>query len=86
LRPPNRLIIERHLDRPRERATLVSMVHTTMEDGTPEHLRALHEAYTRKINYLIGAGRDDLVEEIVDAYTDEALQMISSAVPQARCP
>jgi hypothetical protein len=60
------------------------MVHPTMEDGIPQDLRALHDAYTRKINYLVGENREDLIREIVDAYTEEASQLMATVRPEDR--
>jgi hypothetical protein len=53
---------------------------------TPEdlsrHLRDLHDAYVDKVNRLVAEGREDLIQELVDAYSDEALAaMTGSAAP-----
>jgi len=41
-------------------------------------LAALHAEYIEKLNQVLDAGRVDLASELVDAYTDEALRLITS--------
>jgi hypothetical protein len=49
--------------------------------GEPDLLRELHEAYVWKVNAAVAEGRMDLVREFADAYTDEALQLITTLHP-----
>ena len=46
--------------------------------GEPDLLRELHEAYVWKVNAAVAEGRMDLVREFADAYTDEALQLMTA--------
>jgi hypothetical protein len=59
------------------------IARTELPVSTPEdlsrHLRDLHDAYVDKVNRLVAEGREDLIQELVDAYSDEALAAMSSA-------
>ncbi len=44
-----------------------------------EQLRALHQDYTEQVNLAIAEGRDDIVDELVATYPDEALQLLVAA-------
>ena len=44
--------------------------------GVGEDLRRLHDHYAWEVNAALEEGRDDLVEPLVEAYTDEALLVI----------
>jgi hypothetical protein len=46
--------------------------------GEADLLRELHDAYVWKVNAAVAEGRMDLVHEFADAYTDEAMQLMSS--------
>ena len=50
--------------------------------STPEdlsrHLRDLHDAYVDKVNRLVAEGREDLIQELVDAYSEEALAAMTA--------
>ena len=43
-----------------------------------ESLKRLHTAYIEKLNGVLDEGRTDLTWELVDAYTEEALMLITS--------
>ncbi|MFL6175581.1 MAG: hypothetical protein ACJ715_02935 [Ornithinibacter sp.] len=46
--------------------------------GEQHLLRELHEAYVWKVNAAVAEGRMDLVWELADEHTDEALQLMST--------
>ena len=54
-----------------------------LEAGPPadlqHHLVALHDAYVERVNGAVAEGRLDLLRELVDDYTDEALHALLSA-------
>lgn len=41
-----------------------------------ERLAALHAHYVRRVNAAVGAGRMDLVRDLVDEYEDETLECV----------
>jgi hypothetical protein len=41
-------------------------------------LRELHEAYVWQVNAAVAEGRMDLVRQLADEYTDEALQLMTA--------
>ena len=41
-----------------------------------EQLHELHEDYAGRVNRLVAEGREDLVRELADGYTEEALRLI----------
>ncbi len=43
-------------------------------------LRALHDAYVWAVNAAVARGRDDLVAELADEYTTEALRMMAEQI------
>jgi hypothetical protein len=43
-----------------------------------EELARLHEFYVWQVNAAVGEGRMDLVEELADQYTEEALALMSA--------
>ncbi len=45
-------------------------------DDLQRYLRELHEEYVDKVNRLLGEGREDLVWEMADSYSEEALRAI----------
>lgn len=49
------------------------------EDELTERLRALHDARVEEVNMALAEGREDLVRESSDRYTDEALALLTSA-------
>ncbi len=48
-----------------------------------DELRDLHEHYVDAVNRAVAEQRDDLVEVLADAYTDEATALIVRALPPA---
>lgn len=46
-----------------------------------EQLARLHEAYVWQVNAAVGEGRMDLVQELADQYTEEALDLITAGSP-----
>jgi len=44
-------------------------------------LEALRAAYVGKVNSALDAGREDLVGELSDAYTEQALQLLTDGAP-----
>ena len=46
--------------------------------GETDLLRELHDAYAWKVNAAVAEGRMDLVRELADEYTDEALQLMTT--------
>jgi hypothetical protein len=53
---------------------------TVLPAGEPsDQLRALHDHYIEQVNMAVAEGREDLVRQLCDAYTDEALLMLTSA-------
>lgn len=42
-----------------------------------ERLRELHETYVWKVNAAVGEGREDLVWQLVDDYTELALRLMT---------
>jgi hypothetical protein len=59
------------------------IARTELPVPTPEdlsrQLRDLHDAYVDKVNRLVAEGREDLIQELVDAYSDEALAAMTAA-------
>jgi hypothetical protein len=55
--------------------------------STPEELsgrlRDLHDAYVDKINRLVAQDREDLIQELTDAYTEEALALMGGSASNA---
>ena len=49
------------------------------DDELTERLRALHDACVEEVNTALAEGREDLVRESSDRYTDEALLLLTSA-------
>jgi hypothetical protein len=41
-----------------------------------EQLHELHEAYADRVNRLVAEDREDLVRELAEGYTEEALRLI----------
>jgi hypothetical protein len=52
---------------------------TTLMDG----LRELNDVYVDAINRAVDEERDDLVWQLVDDYSDEALKLMSRVLPVA---
>ena len=52
---------------------------TTLIDG----LRELKDVYVDAINRAVTDGRDDLVWQLVDEYSDESLKLMSRVLPAA---
>lgn len=48
-----------------------------------DSLRELHEAYTDAVNRAVGEDRDDLVEDLVSEYNQEALTLMARVLPVA---
>jgi hypothetical protein len=48
-------------------------------DELTKRLAALHEDYVDKVNRLVAEDREDLVQGLVDSYTDEALALLRPA-------
>lgn len=46
--------------------------------GETDLLRELHEAYVWKVNSAVAEGRMDLVWQLSDEYTDEALELMAT--------
>ena len=46
-------------------------------------LRELNDVYVDAINRAVGEERDDLVWQLVDEYSDEALKLMSRVLPAA---
>jgi hypothetical protein len=47
------------------------------EGELPARLRRLHDEHVEQVNLALDEGRDDLVSELSDAYTDQALTLIT---------
>ena len=43
-----------------------------------DHLRQLHDDYVFRLNSALQEGRDDLVGPLADAYTDDALRILTT--------
>ncbi len=50
-------------------------------DELARYLRALHDEYVDKINRAVAAHREDLIQELTDAYAEEALAAMTAAPP-----
>lgn len=48
-------------------------------DDLSRYLRELHDDYVDKINRLVAENREDLIQGLVDAYTEEALAAMTTA-------
>ena len=48
-----------------------------------DSLRELHEVYADAVNRAVGEDRDDLVEDLVSEYNQEALTLMSRVLPVA---
>jgi hypothetical protein len=60
------------------------IVSTTYPSPFPDgDLRALHEEYVDAVNRAVAEDRDDLVVELVARFPDEALALMSHALPSA---
>lgn len=46
-------------------------------------LRELHEVYADAVNRAVGEDRDDLVEDLVSEYNQEALTLMARVLPAA---
>ncbi len=46
-------------------------------------LRELHEVYADAVNRAVGEDRDDLVEDLVSEYNQEALTLMARVLPVA---
>ena len=46
-------------------------------------LRELHEVYADAVNRAVAEDRDDLVQELVSEYDEEALELMSRVLPVA---
>lgn len=72
-------------DRPRGRAAeepgqVPAAPDVVLSDAeVTERLRALHDARVEEVNMALAEGREDLVGEASDRYTDAALQLLTSA-------
>ena len=53
------------------------------EDELTGRLRALHDARVEEVNMALAEGREDLVRESSDRYTDAALVLLTSALHPA---
>lgn len=49
--------------------------------GETELLRELHETYIWAVNAAVADGRMDLVRELAEEYTDEALRLMTESAP-----
>ena len=47
------------------------------DDELTGQLRRLHEAHVEKVNLALDEGREDLVRELADSYTDQALALLT---------
>ncbi len=72
-------------DRPRQQAREGSSpvpaapVVVLSEEEITDRLRARHDAHVEEVNMALAEGREDLVHESSDRYTDEALVLLTSA-------
>ena len=48
-----------------------------------DSLRDLHEQYVDAVNRAVADGRDDLVDELAAAYTDDASAVLGRELPAA---
>ena len=51
-----------------------------------QRLRELHELYVWQINAAVEEGRDDLVAELAEEFTEEALAVLTAQSPGAQGP
>jgi len=51
-----------------------------------QRLRELHELYVWQINAAVEAGRDDLVAELAEEYTEDALAVLTMGSPDPQPP
>jgi hypothetical protein len=60
---------------------IMSIVHPfpTLDD----RLRSLHEQYVDAVNRAVAEDRDDVVEQLAAAYTDEAAALLGRELPAA---
>jgi hypothetical protein len=55
---------------------IMSTVHRFPTPSLDDRLRSLHEQYVDAVNRAVAEGRDDVVEQLADAYTDEAAALL----------
>jgi hypothetical protein len=60
-------------------STLYPYAGTTLIDS----LRELNDVYVDAVNRAVDEERDDLVWQLVDEYSDEALKLMSRVLPAA---
>jgi hypothetical protein len=53
-------------------------------DELTERLRQLHDDHVEKVNMAVGEGREDLVQELSESYTDQALGLITGGARPSR--
>ncbi len=73
-----------HWDEGPRREAALSEASAVSEPVTGnEQLARLHEAYVWQVNAAVAEGRMDLVEELVNQYTEEALELMTAeALPE----
>jgi hypothetical protein len=54
-----------------------SFVVDGVNDATVRRLRELEESYAEAVNEAVAEGRDDLVRDLVDAYPDAAVAVLT---------
>ena len=64
---------------PRPSPSYAVVVEAAPPVDLQDHLVALRDAYVERVNGAVAEGRLDLVRELVDDYTDEALAAITAA-------
>ena len=61
----------------------MSIMHSTSDATLVDSLRDLHAVYVDAVNRAVAEDRDDLVEDLVAEYIDEALKLMSRVLPVA---
>ena len=61
----------------------MSITHPFPETTLIDSLRVLKDVYVDAVNRAVAEGRDDVVDELAAAYTDEAAALLGQALPAA---
>ena len=61
----------------------MSTVHQFPNPSLDDRLQSLHEHYVDAVNRAVAEDREDVVEQLAAAYTDEAAALLGHALPAA---
>jgi hypothetical protein len=62
---------------------IMSTVHRFPALSLDDRLQSLHEEYVDAVNRAVAEDRDDVVEQLAAAYTDEAAALLGHELPTA---